>query len=81
MPGHYADIEVLLEKAKIDVFAVTESRLDCTILDSQICPSEYDCYRKDQNRSGGGCAVLIKSKWPSKRRIDLESDSLEMVCV
>ncbi len=81
LPGHYADMEVLLEKAKIDVFAVTESRLDCTIPDSQICHSEYDCYRKDRNRSGGGCAVLIKSKWPSKRRIDLESDSLEMVCV
>ena len=64
LPGHYADI---------DVFAVTESCLDCTKPDSQICPLEYDCYRKDRNRSAGGCGVFIKSKWPSKRKIDLES--------
>lgn len=39
LPGHYADAEVLMEKAALDVFAVTESRLDCTLPDSKICPS------------------------------------------
>ena len=34
-----------MEKAALDVFAVTESRLDCTLLDSKICPSGYTCYR------------------------------------
>lgn len=81
LPGHYADAEVLIEKAALDVFAVTESRLDCTLLDSKICPSGYTCYRKDRNRNGGGCTVFVRSKWPSKRRSDLESDCLEMVCV
>ena len=79
--GHYTDMEVLLDEAKVDVFAVTESRLDSTILDSQICLSGYVCFRKDRNRNGGSCAVFVKNKWPSKRRIDLEVDSLEMVCV
>ena len=80
--GHYTDMEVLLDEAKVDVFAVTESRLDSTILASQICPPGYVCYRKkDRNRNGGGCAVFVKNKRPSKRRIDLEVDSLEMVCV
>lgn len=36
LPGYYADAEILLEKAVLDVFAVTESRLDCTVLDSKI---------------------------------------------
>lgn len=81
LPGHYADAEVLMEKAALDVFAVTESRLDCTLLDSKICPSGFTCYRKDRNRNGGGCAIFVRSKWPSKRRSDLESDCLEMVCV
>ena len=81
LPGHYADAEVLIEKAALDVFAVTESRLDCTLLDSKICPSGYTCYRKDRNRNGGGCTVFVRSKWPSKRRSALESDCLEMVCV
>ena len=70
-----------MEKAALDVFAVTESRLDCTLLDSKICPSGYTCYRKDRIRNGGGCAVFVRSKWPSKRRSDLESGCLEMVCV
>ena len=34
-----------------------------------------------ENRNDGGCALFVKNKWPSKRRTDLETDSLEMVCV
>ena len=81
LPRHHANAKVLMEKAALDVFAVTESCLDCTLLDSKICPSGHTCYRKDRNRNGGGCAVFVRSKWPSKRRSDLESDCLEMVCV
>ena len=29
--GHFGDVDVLLEETALDVFAVTESRLDCTI--------------------------------------------------
>lgn len=60
---------------------MTESRLDSTISDSNICPDGYGCYRKDRNRNGGGCTLFVNNKWPSKRRTDLESNSLEMVCV
>lgn len=74
-------MDVLLANTSLDVFAVTESRLDSTIPDSQVRPMGYVCYRKDRNRNGGGCAVFVKSKWPSKRRKDLESETLEMVCV
>ncbi|PFX11967.1 hypothetical protein AWC38_SpisGene24148 [Stylophora pistillata] len=81
LPGHCADAEVLVEKEAFDVFAVTESRLDCTLLDSKICPSSYTCYRKDRSRNSGALAVFVRSKWRSKRRSDLESDFLEMVCV
>jgi len=81
LPGHSADVDVLLEETNLDLLGLTETRLDSTIPDSQICPEGYACYRKDRNRNGGGCAVFLKNKWPSKRRNDLESDSLEMVCV
>ena len=33
--SHFADVDMLLEKTAVDVFAVTESRLDCTISDGQ----------------------------------------------
>ena len=34
-----------------------------------------------ENRNGGGCALFVKNKCPSKRRTDLETESLEMMCV
>ena len=81
LPGHFADVEVLLEKTAFDVFAVTESHLDCTIPDGQVYPSGNVCYRKYKNRNGGCSAVFVKGKWPSRRRKDLECESIEMVCV
>lgn len=62
LPGHYADAEVLMEKAALDVFAVTKSRLDCTLPDSKICPSGYACYRKDRNRNGVGLRRFCKEQ-------------------
>lgn len=52
-----------------------------SLMDKCVLRTIHVCYRKDRNRNGGGCAVFVKSKWPSKRRKDLESESLEMVCV
>lgn len=80
LTDHFGDVDVLLEETALDIFVVTESRLDCTITDGQVCPSGY-VLLQDRNRNGGGCAVFVKSKWSSKRRKDLESESLEMVCV
>ena len=51
------------------------------MLDSKTCPSAFTCCRRDRNRNRGGCAVFVRSKWPSKRGSDMESDCLEMVCV
>ena len=62
-------------------FARSETRFDDTFSDNQVCPKGYDIFRKDRNRNGGGCAVLVKSKWPCKRRPDLQPDCLEIVCV
>ena len=38
LPGHSADVDVLLERANLDRLGVTESHLDSTISDSNICP-------------------------------------------
>ena len=54
LQGHFADANVLLKKTASDVFAVTESCLDRTILDGPVCPSGHVCYGKDR----GGCAFF-----------------------
>ena len=71
LPGHSADVDVLLERANLDLLGVTESHLDSTISDSNICPDGYAYCRKDRNRKGGGCALFVTNKWPSKRRTSL----------
>lgn len=60
LPGHSADMHILLEETNLDVFAVTESRLDATFPDNTVCPPNYVCYREDRNRSGGGCVIFVK---------------------
>ena len=57
LPGHLTDVNALLEEINLDVFAVTESRLDATFSDCTVCPLNYVCYRKDRNRFGGGCYI------------------------
>ena len=61
LPGHSADVDVLLQQANLDLLGVTESRLDnYMISDGNICPDGYACYGKDRNRNGGRCALFVK---------------------
>ena len=56
-------IRILLKDGIFDVFAVTESKLDCQILDSEIQIKGYTIVRRDRNRYGGGVLMYIKDKW------------------
>ena len=60
LPGHLIDVNVLLEELNLDVFTLTEFRLDATFADVTVCPPNYVCYRKDTNRCDGSCGVCGK---------------------
>lgn len=45
------------------MFAVTESKLDHHISDSEIQITGYTVIRRDRNRHGGGLLLFIKNRW------------------
>ncbi len=69
----------LLGKAPPSIVAFTESWLDDTVSDGEICIPGYKVYRKDRNRNGGGVVVYVNQNLRVTRRKDLDSTSLEAV--
>ena len=56
------DIFDLLSRGNIDVLALSETWLDETVMDSEICPIGYTLIRRDRNRCGGGVAVYLSER-------------------
>ena len=61
------------------IIAFTESWLDNTVSDREICIPGYKVYRKDRNRNGGGIVLFVDEKLRINRRTDLESTDLKAV--
>lgn len=55
-------VKILIKDCIFDVFAVTESKLDHHISDSEIQITGYTVIRRDCNRHGGGLLLFIKDK-------------------
>ncbi|CAN7991115.1 unnamed protein product [Ixodes hexagonus] len=56
----------------------TESWLDENVLDREVFPDNYSCYRKDRNCRGGGVFILVHEIIVSKE-ILIETESVENV--
>jgi len=55
-------LKLLLQSCSVDVMLVMESWLDNSIPDSMIISqSDFNCYRKDRDRNGGGVCILVNS--------------------
>ena len=65
-----------------DIIAVSETWFDNTILDSEVTPSGYDCYRKDRDlsfypegtyvdKSKGGVAFFVKNSLQIEECLDM----------
>ena len=56
----YADIKT----NDIDICCISETWVNHTVCNSQVCPSGYTILRKDRtNRRGGGVAILCRNDW------------------
>ncbi len=56
----------LISKNEVDIMVLTETWLDDSIKDCELCPPWYNILRRDRNCKGGGVAFLISSKVPFK---------------
>ena len=74
------EVKMLLENAKRPVIlGLSETWLNCTVLDHEISIPTYHVYRKDRDWRGGGVRIYVPDRCQSRRRLDLEEDGLEMI--
>ena len=70
------DIFAFICAFHIDILAVTETFLDDTISDGEICPGHYQMFRRDRSRHGGGVLIMIREGIKAFLRNDLNCDEL-----
>ena len=65
-------VECVLNDGLIDIFALSESKIDESFPNTQFIINGLSLHRKDRNRFGGGLLLYIRSDIPHRRRCDLE---------
>ena len=58
LPKHF-DLFAYICYRKVDILAITETFLDSSVLDAEICPQTYVLFRRDHSRHGGGFLYLF----------------------
>ena len=66
---------------KFDLICVTETWLDNSITDECIAIPDYQIFRKDRNRHGGGVAMYAHNSLPIRYLPQFDLNDLELVCV
>ena len=71
LPKHFDEISLMLRDIKIDILALNETRLDCSISDKLVSVDGYDLIRADRNRNGEGVCIYTRSNINYLKRPDL----------
>ena len=79
--GKIDQLRFMVFSLKPDVISINETRLSTNITDNEISIENYDIYRCDRNRNGGGVCLYVKSCLNSLLRTDLMSNDLEIIWI
>ena len=71
---HIEEIRVMLINYPFDILAISETKIDSTISDSEIHINGYTIIKKDRTKNGGGIAFYIKDTLSYSDRNDLIPD-------
>ena len=78
LPKNIDEISISMPEKLIDLFALSEPRLDSTVrYDNMISLQGYDVIRKDRSRKGGGVCTYLRSSINYKIRNDIVPPELE----
>ena len=74
--------DILFNNTKIDIFFLSETFISLDdVFDPAIKGFDFESKsRSNGDASGGGVGAYIKNGIPYTRRVDLETDDLEIVC-
>ena len=71
---HFDELKLFIEINKPDIIGISETKLDKTINDCNICVPGYRMIRKDRNCYGGGVLMYLNESLNVKHREDLDFD-------
>lgn len=74
-------VSILIKDSNLDILALSETKLDGKINDSEINVNGFDLYRLDRDRHGGGVAVYIRNQFSSIKIRNLLNDQFESLWV
>ena len=72
MMTHFDELKLFIETNKPDIIGISETKLDKTINDCDICISGYRVIRKDRNCRGGGVLMYLNESLNVKHKEDLD---------
>ncbi|XP_071950945.1 uncharacterized protein [Antedon mediterranea] len=83
MDVYNSDLNAHLIQSNLDIVALTETWLNCNVLDSELSVSNYTLFRRDRDtdKRGGGILMLVNNKFTCNRVERLESDSTEFMWI
>ena len=70
--------------SKIDILLINETKLDSTVLDSDVYIPGFEIVRKDRRvngRKGGSVCIYLRTNRNNRLRDDLNNDDLECLIV
>ena len=70
---HIDELKMFICDNPIDVLAVNETKLDCSIPDTVVYLPGYTCIRNDRTRCGGGVCMFIRNTITFRRIFELDS--------
>ena len=68
-------VQSLLHGGLLDIFAISESKLDESFPFAQFKVTDFSLHRKDRDKHGGGILLYMRSDIPHRRRYDLEPET------
>ena len=81
IPKHIDQLKVLLLNKPVDIFSISETRLDDAISSEEINIPGYEIFRKDRSRTGGGVVLYIRNVFNIFDRSKDVPQNLEAICV
>ena len=68
------ELRFIAQRSNPTIIDITESKLDQTILDSEICIDGYSIFRLDRTRNGGGVVMYVNINIGAKERVSFSKE-------
>ena len=79
--SHLDEVQLLMRDLGITILALNETKLDPGYPKELTSVAGYQQERLDRTRNGGGVSIYVRDSIKYKRRLDVPTDDLELICI